>query len=188
MPSFCRGHAHLSISPVFSLCTAKVSTTLPFLINDFQGCPGKGKRHIQGFYELNLKYHDSPLVKLSDTATSNLRLDYEPKKRRWIWWELAALDWRRQWHPTPVLLSGKSHGWRSLVGCSPWGREESDTTERLPFHFSLSRIGAAACLPPHPTPLGWYRAPVWVSWAIQQIPVGCFTYGNVSFHTSHLSP
>ena len=39
------------------------------------------------------------------------------------------------WHPTPVLLPGKSHGWRSLVGCSPWGREESDTTERLPFHF-----------------------------------------------------
>ena len=48
---------------------------------------------------------------------------------------------RRQWHPTPVLLPGKSHGWRSLVGCSPWGRKESDTTERLPFHFSLSCIG-----------------------------------------------
>ena len=48
---------------------------------------------------------------------------------------------RRQWHPTPVLLPGKSHGWRSLVGCSPWGREELDTTERLPFHFSLSCIG-----------------------------------------------
>ena len=48
---------------------------------------------------------------------------------------------RRQWHPTPVLLPGKSQGQRSLVGCSPWGREESDTTERLPFHFSLSCIG-----------------------------------------------
>ena len=48
---------------------------------------------------------------------------------------------RRQWHPTPVLLLGKSHGWRSLVGCSPWGRYESDTTEQLPFHFSLSCIG-----------------------------------------------
>ena len=45
------------------------------------------------------------------------------------------------WHPTPVLLPGKSHGQRSLVGCSPWGREESDTTERLHFHFSLSCIG-----------------------------------------------
>ena len=48
---------------------------------------------------------------------------------------------RRQWQPTPVLLPGKSHGRRSLVGCSPWGHEESDTTERLHFHFSLSRIG-----------------------------------------------
>ena len=44
-------------------------------------------------------------------------------------------------HPTPVLLPGKSHGRRSLVGCSPWGCEESDTTERLHFHFSLSCIG-----------------------------------------------
>ena len=48
---------------------------------------------------------------------------------------------RRQWQPTPVLLPGKSHGQRSLVGCSPWGRKESDTTERLHFHFSLSCIG-----------------------------------------------
>ena len=48
---------------------------------------------------------------------------------------------RRQWHPTPVLLPGKSHRRRSLVGCSPWGREESDTTKRLHFHFSLSCIG-----------------------------------------------
>ena len=36
---------------------------------------------------------------------------------------------RRQWHPTPILLPGKSHGQRSLVGCSLWGRAESDTTE-----------------------------------------------------------
>ena len=35
---------------------------------------------------------------------------------------LRGGSWRRQWHPTPVLLPGKSHGWRSLVGCSPWGR------------------------------------------------------------------
>ena len=48
---------------------------------------------------------------------------------------------RRRWHPTPVLLPGKSHGRKSLVGYSPWSREESDTTEQLPFHFSLSCIG-----------------------------------------------
>ena len=49
--------------------------------------------------------------------------------------------WRKRWHPTPVPLPGKSHGRRTLVGCSPWGREEWDTTEQLPFHFSLSCIG-----------------------------------------------
>ena len=55
-----------------------------------------------------------------------------------MWYEVL---WRRQWHLTPVLLPGKSHGRRSLVGCSPWGHKESDTTERLHFHFSLSCIG-----------------------------------------------
>ena len=49
--------------------------------------------------------------------------------------------WRRWWHPTPVLLPGKYQRQRSLVGCGPWGCEGSDTTERLPFHFSLSCIG-----------------------------------------------
>ena len=51
------------------------------------------------------------------------------------------LLWRRQWHPTPLLLPGKSHWQRTLVGCSPWGRQESDMTEWLHFHFSLSRTG-----------------------------------------------
>ena len=49
--------------------------------------------------------------------------------------------WRRQWHPTAVFLPGKSYGRRSLVGCSPWGHKESDTTERLHFHISLSCTG-----------------------------------------------
>ena len=47
------------------------------------------------------------------------------------------LIWRRQWQPTPILLPGKSHGRRSLVGYSSWGCKESDTTEQLHFmHFS----------------------------------------------------
>ena len=53
----------------------------------------------------------------------------------------AMWEWRRQWHPTLVLLPGKSHGWRSLVGYSPWGFWGSDMTERLHFHFSFSCIG-----------------------------------------------
>ena len=55
---------------------------------------------------------------------------------------LPALTFgRRQWHPTPALLPGKSHGRGSLVGCSPWGRWESGMTEQLHFRFSLSCIG-----------------------------------------------
>ena len=49
--------------------------------------------------------------------------------------------WRRQWHPNSSTFAWKSHGRRSLVGCSPWGCEESDTTEQLHFHFSLSCTG-----------------------------------------------
>ena len=59
----------------------------------------------------------------------------------WILLGVIQMGRRRQWHPTLVLLPGKSYGRRSLVGCSPWGREESDMTERLHFHFSLSCIG-----------------------------------------------
>ena len=58
-------------------------------------------------------------------------------------WKFKWVDccWRRQWQPTSVLLPGKSHGWRSLVACSPWGRWESDTTEQIHFHFSLLCTG-----------------------------------------------
>ena len=58
-------------------------------------------------------------------------------KEQQIWGQAR----RRQCHPTPVLLPGKSHGRRSLVGCNQWGHWGSDTTERLHFHFSLSCIG-----------------------------------------------
>ena len=55
--------------------------------------------------------------------------------------DVSLDNWSRKWQPTPVLLPGKSHGQRSLVGYSPWGQEESDMTEQLHFHFSLSCIG-----------------------------------------------
>ena len=47
------------------------------------------------------------------------------------------IPWRRKWQLTPVLLPRESHGWRSLVGYSPWSRKELDKTERLHFHFTL---------------------------------------------------
>ena len=58
-----------------------------------------------------------------------------------IWTSIELTMQRRKEQPTPVLLPGKSHGWRSLVGCSPWGRKGSDTTEWLLSRFSLSCIG-----------------------------------------------
>ena len=81
---------------------------------------------------------------------------------------------RRQWHPTPVLLPGKSYGLRSLVGCSPWGRQESDTTERLHFHFPLSCIGEGngnplqcSCLE-NPRDRGAWQTAVYTTEATQQ--------------------
>ena len=70
------------------------------------------------------------LKKISKTRTTNLAFHC-----------LCRPFWRRQWHPTPVLLPGKSHGWRSLVGWGPRGCQESDTTEWLHFHFSLWCVG-----------------------------------------------
>ena len=58
---------------------------------------------------------------------------WETRFNPWV----GKILWRRKWQPTPVLLPGKSHGQRSMVGCSPWGRKELDTTEQLHFHFSL---------------------------------------------------
>ena len=70
-----------------------------------------------------------------------------------IYWHFFKSNWRRQWHPTLVFLPGKSHGWRSLLGYSPWGHEESDMTERLHFPFSLSCIGEGIVT--HSSVLAW---------------------------------
>ena len=73
-------------------------------------------------------------------------LAFSSTRQQGFWLQLLFIPvlagtWRRQWHPTPLLLHGKSHGRKSLGGCSPWGRWESDTTEWLHFHFSLSCLG-----------------------------------------------
>ena len=84
-------------------------------------------------------------------------------------------DRRRQWHPTPVLLPGKSHGQRSLVGCCPWGRWESDTTERLHFLFSPSCTGEGN------------GNPLQCSWGESQgrgSLVGCHLWGHTESDTT----
>ena len=90
----------------------------------------------------------------------------------------TSMHLRRKWQPTPAFLPGESQGRGSLTGCRLWGRTESDTTERLPFHFSLSCIGEGngnplqrSCLE-NPKDWGAWRAAVygvaqsqtWLKW------------------------
>ena len=94
---------------------------------------------------IKIVFHHGELVNVSQSEA----IEASGASIAWIilfmclvkWVTLVLMSRRRQWHPTPVLFPGKSHGQRSLVGCSPWGLEQSDTTERLHFHFSLSWTG-----------------------------------------------
>ena len=78
--------------------------------------------------------------------------------------------WRRKWQPTPVFLPGESHGQRSLVGYSPRGRKESDTTERLHFHFipllsqNISMPKGRACTTNMPLLFHMYAAKMYNQW------------------------
>ena len=81
---------------------------------------------------------------------------------QWLFIILRINSQRRQWHPTPVLLPGKSHGQRSLLGCSPLGHEESDTTEQPHFQFSLWCIGEGNGNPPQCSHLENHRH--WGAW------------------------
>ena len=88
-------------------------------------------------HKLGLEKAEKPKIK------SPTSLDHREARKFQKHISFCFIDYvqRRQWHPTPVLSPGKPHGCRSLVGCKPWGRWESDKTERLHFHFSLSCIG-----------------------------------------------
>ena len=83
---------------------------------------------------MHLRYSSCLSVQFSHSVVSDSLQPYELQHAR-------PPCWRRQWHSTPVLLPGKSHGRRSLEGCSPWGRKESEMTERPHINFSLSWIG-----------------------------------------------
>ena len=90
----------------------------------------------------------------------------------WIMWlKIRRLEQRRQWHPTPVLLPGKSHGRRSLVGCSPWDRRFTFT-----FHFHALEKEIAT----HSSILGW-RIP---GTAKPEFLVGCCLWGRTELDTT----
>ena len=77
--------------------------------------------------------------------------------KRKMWGKLVASFelQRRRWQPTPVLLPGKPHGWRSLVGCSPWGHEESDTTQQSDFTFTFHLHALEKEMATHSSVLAW---------------------------------
>ena len=90
-------------------------------------------------YKIGLLLHLCPLISQKTSVSLFSCFTFFPENTR-IWVFLVYYR-RRRWHPTPVLFPGKSHGRKSLVGYSPWGHKESDTTERPHFHFSFSCNG-----------------------------------------------
>ena len=104
---------------------------------------------------LILQDSDSFIVQLSHTFMTTgkiialTRWTFVGKVMSLLFNMLSRLVRRRQWQPTPVLLPRKSHGLRSLVGYSPWGRKESDTTEGLHFHVSLFNVTCPSQRWPH---------------------------------------
>ena len=74
----------------------------------------------------------------SSLIAQMVKIRLQHKRSRFNLW-VRKSPWRKKWQPIPVLLPGKSHGQRSLVGCSPRGREESDTTSLSLFTFMYWR-------------------------------------------------
>ena len=83
-------------------------------------------------------YPFSPWLSGKESACQCRKLGFDPC--------VGEVPWRRKWQPIPVFLLGKSHGQRSLVGCSPWGRKKSDTTE-MTEHTCMH---SSPKLPSHP--------------------------------------
>ena len=79
--------------------------------------------HALKVYDLFIKFYS--LLTLVAQMVKRLPTMQEAGFNPWV----GKIPWRRKWQPTPVPLPGKSHGQRSLVGYSPWGRKESDPTE-----------------------------------------------------------
>ena len=82
--------------------------------------------HYISVHTIDMTNH-SPGSSSGQEFTCQCRRQKRCKFHPWV----GKIPWRREWQPTPVFLPREFHGRRSLVGCSPWGRKDSDTTERL---------------------------------------------------------
>ena len=99
------------ISQLLQSCAAKSLQSCPTLW-DSMACSPPGSS-VHGILQSRI---------LEWVAISSSRGSSQPRDRTHIFYVSCIGSRRRQWHPTPVLLPGKSHEWKSLVGCSPWGR------------------------------------------------------------------
>ena len=120
----------------------RISVTALFYLEDsrrihpqsVRACQPKDTKKKSGWAHQRVGERESPLAPLFICFSLPLGLPYAN-------WASQECCRKGRWHSTPVLLPGKSHGWRGLVGCSPCGHEELDMTEQLHFHFSLSCTG-----------------------------------------------
>ena len=144
---------------IFSASGSHPGTTHPIPLIIISHLEIQSATGIQGLESKDVPKHPT----MHRTAPSQPGMSTVPRLRN----PTLGFVLRRQWHPTPVLLPGKSHGQRSLVGCSPWSHEELATTEQLHFQFSLSCIGEGngnplqcSCLE-NPRDRGAWRAAVY---------------------------
>ena len=135
---------HVLIDRKCGLCACDILTRQPHGDKDAAGWamslgPREGQPVASAGSENSLR--DEMAMELRLAADDWTKVGKDDRRRVACLGKSRRYLWRRQWHPTPALLPGKSHGQRSLVGWSPWGCGESDTTEQLHFPFSLSCIG-----------------------------------------------
>ena len=90
-------------------------------------------------YLCSLNIPKSPLCKFYSSLVAQTVKRLPTMQETWVPSLGRDGPWKRKWQPTPVLLPGESHGWRSVVCYSPWGCKESDTTERLHLDIVLRK-------------------------------------------------
>ena len=88
------------------------------------------------FYKNTLNWTVIPWQLGGKESACQCKRSKRPKSDPWV----RKIPWRRKWQPTPVFLPGKSHGQRSLAGCSLWGHKESNTTEHIAHTYKVNYI------------------------------------------------
>ena len=124
----CKAFTGFFLRPVLGVCPVQSTSLSPWLVLAGQLSGLQFSILLSwGDWLLNCLPPKSPLLlrQLLDLTLTTFCLE----SRQFIWSKHL-----RKWQPSPVLLPGKSHGWRSMVGYSPWGCKELDTTEQLNTH------------------------------------------------------